>query len=231
MTAHSQTLLLRAALLAALFAVAPAEAQAPKGGPAAVRIAATRFHADRAIGYARYSHDGKRIVGYAGSTLYVWDSEDGSLIRKIDTKLEPLKDPARRRERELAFAMHPKETRVACGGLKDGKIHLQVWDFETAKVVAEKASRWDALKVLAWTPDGTRLLERSNDHWQNPTAWKLIVRNGKLDEVHAHDLPANFSEWSTVMQPAPDNKHAVLWQSRQHPTVFDLDSGTAVRTI
>ena len=33
------------------------------------------------------------------------------------------------------FAAHPKETRVAIGGIRGGRTVLQVWDYETGKLV------------------------------------------------------------------------------------------------
>jgi WD40 repeat protein len=196
-----------------------------------VRFGATRFRADRPVSDARFSADGKRVVGCVGGTLYVWDARDGSLLRTIDTKLEELDDPTKHGEKWLAFAVHPKEDRVACGGIRGGKTVLQVWDFGPGKLVAEKASPCDAMKALAWTPDGRRLLERANVGWLQATGWKLIVRDGTLAEVRSHDLPTGFGKWSTVMLPLPGSEQVILWQSGREPAVIDLDSGTAVRTL
>ncbi|AMV29611.1 ECF RNA polymerase sigma factor SigE [Gemmata sp. SH-PL17] len=195
------------------------------------RIGSPRFRAAGPIDDARYSADGKRVVGHAGSTLYVWDAGTGALLRTIDTKLELLDDPTKHGKKELAFAMHPKESRVACGGARDDKTHLQIWDIETGKIIAEKTSSCDALKSLAWTPDGKQLLERANVGWEKPTGWKLIVRDDKLEVARSHDLPDSFGEWSTVMHPLPGSKQAILWQSGREPTVFDLESGEVVRTL
>jgi RNA polymerase sigma factor (sigma-70 family) len=203
----------------------------PLPSGARARLGTTRFRADRPIQDARFSADGKRLVAFAGGTLYVWKAGDGSLLRTIPTKLEPLDDPTRYGEIAFAFAVHPRASRVACGGVKDGKAHLQLWDFETGEAVAEQASRCDALKTLAWTPDGKRLLERANLGWDKPTGWKLVVRDDKLAVLHTHDLPNKFGEWSTVMLPMPDGKQAILWQGGREPTLFDLDSGAAVRTF
>ena len=167
----------------------------------------------------------------AGGILFVWKASDGSLLRRIDTKLGPLDDPTKHGERELAFAVHPKASRIACGGTKDGKTYLQIWNFETGEAVAEKASSCDALKILAWTPDGKRLLERANIEWDKPTGWKLIVRDDQLAVLRSHDLPNEFGEWSTVMLPLPDSRQAILWQSGREPTLFDLESGAVARTI
>jgi RNA polymerase sigma factor (sigma-70 family) len=242
---HAKSVLLVAAGVAALglgiFQVLPTSAQPPKGGgapaadkveqPAQTRFGGGRFRAARAINDARYSPDGRLIVGISGSMVYVWDAGDGSVVRTIDTKLGLPDDPTKRDEPELAFAVHPKERRVACGGVQDGKTYLWVWDYATGKFLAETESAYDALKVLAWTPDGTRLLERANVGWEKPTAWKLIVRDASLAEVRAHDLPKDFGESATVMHPLPGNKEVILWQGGRDPTVVDLESGAVVRTI
>ncbi|HEV3436747.1 MAG TPA: hypothetical protein VG122_05270, partial [Gemmata sp.] len=157
----------------------------------------------------------------------------GSLLRTIDTKLGVLNDPTKHYESDkcLAFAVNPRQTRVACGGVKEGKTHLQIWDFETGKLVAEKDSSCDALKVLAWTPDGGRLLERANVGWEKPTAWNLIVHDDKLKEMQSHNLPDKFGDWTTLMCPLPGGKEAILWQERREPTIFNLESGEVVRTL
>jgi RNA polymerase sigma factor (sigma-70 family) len=245
MTTAMKAVLLVAAGVAALgLGVAPSlhtPAQPPPGeqrpaeesaaAPVQARIGASRFRASEPVGDACYAPGGKRVIGYAGDTLYVWDAGDGSLLRTVATGLTPLEDPTRHGAKGLAFAAHPTESRVACGGLKGGKTHLQIWDYETGRLVAEKASRCDALKALVWTPDGKRLLERANVGWTNPTGWKLIVRDGSLNELRSHDLPRDFGEWSTVMQPLPGGGEVILWQSNREPTVFDLVSGEVVRTL
>ena len=120
---------------------------------------------------------------------------------------------------------------MAVGGVRDGKAVLQVWDFESGKSLAETTSPCEALKLLAWTPDGTRLLERANGRREKNDVWRLIVRDSQLKEVRSHDLPADFSEWATLMLPLPGSQEAILWQSDRDPTVFDLDTGRAVRTV
>jgi RNA polymerase sigma factor (sigma-70 family) len=219
----------------------PTSAQPPKDPPkpavekvetpVLARFGSTRFRADEPLTDARFSSDGKRIVGFAGGRLYVWNVPEGSLVRTIDTGLQPLDDPSKHDERVLIMAVHPKEPRVAIGGARDGKAILQVWDFESGKRVAEQASPYAALKLIAWTPDGTRLLERSNSRWEKPDAYKLIVRDAHLKEVRNHDLPANFGEWGTLMLPMPGNAEVLLWQSARQPTVFDLETGREVRTL
>jgi RNA polymerase sigma factor (sigma-70 family) len=207
--------------------------RAPENVSAPVQacIGSSRFRASATIGDARYAPGGKRVVGYAGGTLYVWDAGDGSLVRKMDTGLGPLDDSTRIEEKWLAFAANPKDSRIACAGVKDGKTYLQIWDYETGRMVAEKASSCDALKALAWTPDGKRLLERANVGRTKPTQWKLIVRDGNLAEQHCHDLPKDFGEWATVMHPLPGGRHVILWQENWEPAVFDVASGAVVRTL
>jgi RNA polymerase sigma factor (sigma-70 family) len=205
---------------------------------------AGRFRANAPVGDARYSHDGKRIVGYAGPTLYVWDAADGTLVRTMQTKIGGLPEPGWPYERDRAFAMHPKKPLVAFGGVRDDKTVLQVCDFEAGKLVAEAVSPWRALRVLAWTPDGTRLLERTADRWdqrgpnvgggfQPDNKSRLIVRDGELKELRRHELPrAKYGEDSSVqMCPLPNSKEMLHWQSGTDPTIFDLDTGREVRPV
>jgi RNA polymerase sigma factor (sigma-70 family) len=204
---------------------------------------AGRFRADAPVGDARYSHNGKRIVGYAGSTLYVWDANDGSLLRTMDTKLAGLPDPGWPYERDRAFAMHPNKPLVALGGVREGKTVLQVWDFDAGKMVAETNSPWQALRVLAWTTDGTRLLERTAIRWDqvpnnlrgfgpNNISW-LIVRDSDLKDLRRHQLPrSKYGEDHTVlMHPLPNGKEVLLWQSGTDPTIYDLGNGREVRPL
>jgi RNA polymerase sigma factor (sigma-70 family) len=244
--ANVKTVMLAAALGAAALGLGaalnpPTSAQPPKDPPrpavekvetpVLTRFGATRFRADEPLTDARFSADGKQIVGCTSGRLYVWNAADGSLLRTIDTGLQQLDDPARRDDRESVLAVHPKESRVAVGGARDRKAILQVWDFETGKRLAETTSPCEALQLIAWTPDGTRLLERSNDRWVKPDAYKLIVRDANLKDVRNHDLPANFGEWGTLMLPLPGNAEVILWQSGRQPTVFDLQTGREVRTL
>jgi RNA polymerase sigma factor (sigma-70 family) len=218
-----------------------AEKPDPKPAPAPSHLGTTRFRAEMAIGDARYSADGKRIVGHAGGTIYVWDAVEGTIVRKIDSKLHGLVDTSRPgggasladiQAAGLFFlAIHPKANRVAFGGATNGKTHLQIWDFETGKVIAEKPCDLPAMRALAWTPDGKSLLERSDTDWESPTICKLTVRDNKLDEIHAHELPKTANRM-TVVYPLPDSKQAIIWQSKgAPPTVYDLESGKATRTF
>jgi len=204
---------------------------------------AGRFRANALVGDARYSHDGKRIVAFAGSTLYVWDANDGSLLRTMDTKIGGLPEPGWPYERDRAFSTHPKKPLVAFGGIRDDKTVLQVWDFEAGKLVAETVSAYAGLRVLAWTPDGTRLLERTADDWDQSRSKalgairkntsRLIVRDGELNELRRHELPrAKYGENSSVqMCPLPNSKEVLHWQSGTDPTIFDLDTGREVRPV
>jgi WD40 repeat protein len=206
---------------------APAEGDAP----VLARIHGSRFRVAEPVGDGRYAPGGKRVVGCAGGTLYVWDAGDGSLLRTMATGLAPLDDPARIEGKWLAFAAHPTASRIACGGVKDGKTYLQVWDYETGRRITEKPSTCDALKALAWTLDGNRLLERANVGWTTPTAWKLIVRDANLDVVRSLDVPHDSRGWPTVMRPLPGGAEVILWQGQRDPTVLDLASGAVVRTL
>jgi RNA polymerase sigma factor (sigma-70 family) len=221
---------------------APAKMDSPGASPdLAQRLGTTRFRAEQTIGDARFSADGKRIVGHAGGTIYVWDAVEGTILRKIDTKMQGLVDTSRPggggglADIQVAglfvLAIHPKANRVAFGGAKNGKTHLQIWDFETGQALAEKLCDLPALKALAWTPDGKSLLERSDTEWETPTR-KLIVRDDKLDEIRSHELPKGTFDRLTAVYPLPDSKQAIIWQSKgELPTVYDLESGKATRTF
>ncbi|HEX3150368.1 MAG TPA: sigma-70 family RNA polymerase sigma factor, partial [Gemmataceae bacterium] len=212
--------------------------------PALVTFGAGRFTANAPIGDARYSSDGKRIVGYAGSTLYVWDANDGSLLRTMDTKISGLPEPGWPYERDRPFTAHPKEPLVAVGGIRDDKTLLQLWNFETGKLVAETASSCWGLRVLAWTPDGSRLLERTADRWnrrgqndiggfQPDNKSRLIVRDRELKELRRHELPrGKYGEDNSIlMHPLPNGKEVLLWQSGTDPTIFDVDTGKEIRPL
>ncbi len=196
-----------------------------------VRIGTSRFRAEQTITDARYSADGKKIVGCAGAKLYVWDAVSGDLRRVLDTKLELLADPTKHGKQELAFAVHPKKSLVACGGIKDGKTYLQIWNFETGERVAEAASTCSALKLLAWTPGGDALVERANIGWVDPGTQRLLVCNEKLKEIGTFDLPAKLNHWSSVMTPLPGDKQILLWHGQSEPFIYDIEFGNMRGTI
>jgi RNA polymerase sigma factor (sigma-70 family) len=196
------------------------------------QLGSTKFRADSDIRDARYSSDGKKIIGYGGNKLYVWDAQSGELLRKIDTKLEIDPDLASFEDEGTSFVVHPKVNRIACGGRKEGKTILQIWDYGSGKLLVEKPSNCDELKRLAWTADGKRLLERINVGWKEmATGWKLIVRNDQLEELHSHDLPKSEHFWRPLLVPLPNNKEVVLWQNNQQPIILDLESGATVLAI
>ena len=204
----------------------PAEkTSAPVEQPMLARIGTNRFRADYPIDDARFSPDGKSIVGCAGGNLFVWNSSDGQLVRRIDTGLGFLDNPSAHMGKTFAFAINPKKNEVACGGSKDGHTVLQVWDFETGKKIAEATSSCEALKALAWTLEGGLLLERADDAWNHPSSFKLIVLDGKLKERNAFDLPAGLISYSSVMQPLPGGKQVLLWHGRSEPMIFDIEFG------
>jgi len=205
---------------------------------------ASQFAANAPVGDARYSSDGKRIIGYAGSTLYVWDANDGSLVRTMDTKINGLPEPGWPSERDRAFAVHPKKPLVAFGGIRDDKTVLQVWNFETGKLVGETISSCRGLRVLAWTTDGTNLLERTADRWDqggqnNPGGGfqpdnksRLIVRDLELKELRRHELPrSKYGDYSVLMHPLPNGKEVLHWQNGSDPIIYDLDTGKEVRPL
>jgi RNA polymerase sigma factor (sigma-70 family) len=203
--------------------------------PAVAQVGATRFRASAPIGDARYSADGKRIVGYASGTIYVWNPVDGSLVRSIDTKLQPLDDPARRDRHVMGFAVHPKKPLVAIGGTRDlaapnknANAVLQVWDFESGQRLGELAALSN-LKVLAWTPDGERLLGRATTGIDPKTTGVLLVGDILLSSrtMKSYWLPAlSGGQYAPQMLPLPGNDEVILWQNGGLPTVFSLKTTT-----
>lgn len=195
-----------------------------------MRIGTPRFRADGRIGGARYSPDGKRIVACAGTSLYVWDAKEGNLLRRIETGLELLDDPRMDDDVSLAFAVHPKENWMTCGGVKDGKAHLQTWDIESGKRIAEKPTRHNALKALAWTPEGEHLLERVDQGWHEPAECRLNVRGRDLGEIRSLELSKDFGN-SRLLVPLPGGREAFLGRWGAPSAVLDLETGTTVRTL
>src|SRR5204863_8180037 len=102
---------------------------------------------------------------------------------------------------------------------------------------------WRARRGLAWTPDGTRLLERTAIRWEhdqsnmygyqlNNISW-LIVRDSELKELRRHQLPRGKygEDHSVQMHPLPNGKQMLHWQSGTDPTIYDLDTGKEVRPL
>lgn len=224
----------------------PKDADQPviEKAPALATFGAGKFTANAMVGDARYSSDGKQIVAFAGNTLYVWDANDGSLVRTMDTKISGLPNPGWPYERDRAFTVNTKKSLVAIGGVRDDKTILQVWNFETGKLITELASPYRGLRVLAWTTDGTRLLERTADRWdergpnvgggfQPDNKSRLVVRDSELKELKSNALPrSKYGEDHTVqMHPLPNGKEVLHWQNGTDPTIYDIDSGREVRPL
>lgn len=202
------------------------------------RIGSTRFRAEEKIDEARYSADGKRIVGRTGAILYVWDAQNGTVLNKIDTGLdwtsvEPLElEDADQRFRDwnFCFDLHPESDRVVCGGWRNEKIVLQVWDAKRGERLAEKETPLTYLRRLAWTPDGKRILGQMPRQLHDTNGERISVYDERLAVIRSHDIPSDRFYPNFAIAPHPDNKRFALL-SANPLTIFDIETGAVVRKI
>ncbi|KAG1875848.1 WD40-repeat-containing domain protein [Suillus subluteus] len=127
-----------------------------------------------------WSRDGRRVLsGSSDGTTKQWDVEIGEAF------LEPIMTRSEYSQ-VLAAVYSPDTTLIATGGRGyDGswtgapvESSIKIWDTKTCELVATLKGHMDAVRCLAWTPDGKTLISGSFDNsimtW-NTAKWEQIA--------------------------------------------------------
>ncbi len=102
------------------------------------------------LGWAGYSKDGRRCLVWAKPKYYLWDLENGKLLRALDPGVEVTSGDWSQDGRLVAV----------CGA--DGS--AQVWDLETGKRVLDPMQHEQQLRYPKISPDNRWLCTRGSDN-------------------------------------------------------------------
>ncbi len=155
----------------------------PEG--ALVRLGGNRFTVLHQLQSVEFSGDGKELRAWDGHTLYRWEFPSGRPLGRagLPREVSPNGHP-------FGYtALSPREARVAWIRFHDNKERLQVWDFDSKKLVLDCDATLDNADLdyagLAWNDDATRLLAVINDKrlhvydMEGKLAEKLKVQDAK----------------------------------------------------
>jgi WD40 repeat protein len=158
------------------------------------------FQGGTRVDLLRVSADGRRIVTVAYDTAQVWDALSGKpLGSQIRHEQEPI----------TTAAFSPDGRLLAVGSIWDSSARL--WDYAEGKPVGPLLSHNDALRTVAFSPDGKWLLTSSDDRtarlWDTATGRQVGMPFQHPERVNA----ASFSPDGRRIITACDDATARVW--------------------
>jgi WD40 repeat protein len=160
----------------------------PLPEPAMLRLGSTAFRTDTEAtdGTLLYSADGRRLVGLNHQAVYVWDADNGKLLRRI---ARPMSEIAKR------VILSPDGKLLAADS--DRKA-VQFWNLDTGETVAQLIDE-DGVRppVPGFLADGTPVYLHTKD------TEVLLLEARSKKELHRfkHRTPGNF-----FVEIVPDGK-------------------------
>lgn len=158
-----------------------------------------------------FSPDGSRLgVAMDGLSIWVWDTESGSLLRKL---------APRHQSSIFRIAFSPDNTLLASGG--DDNLAL-LWDTATGNCLAELVGHTDGVSGIDFSPDGGRLVSGSVNGMVR--IWDCRDGSNFLDIQPPSGNAWNPSQvvWRTLF--TPDGKRVVA-SIDQLVRIFDAQTG------
>jgi WD40 repeat protein len=125
-----------------------------------------------------FGADGKNLIAWGGSTAQVWDAAAGRLLFTVGSTARH------------AYALSANNELVATGSA-DGTV--RVWDAR-GRLLARLVAHHQAIKRLAFSADGSRLLAQSEDGFAS--LWDLHLETRSPDEIVR--LAERFTRWRVV---------------------------------
>jgi WD40 repeat protein len=135
------------------------------------------FNAGKDVEYAAYSPDGGRILAGVGSSVMMWNADNGQLLRNI---------AAPSSYSVYVVAWSPDGKRFAYNDLRN----IKVCDAYTGQELWTLTGHKNTIRALVWSPDGRRLVSGSEDSaikvWDPATGWETkTLPNGHTATVRA----------------------------------------------
>jgi WD40 repeat protein len=142
---------------------------------------------------ARFTADGKTLVGTSGRVLHRWDAATGE-------PLSPEVHDAGHFAELKAVAVSPNGKRVATAS-HDGRI--RVWDAATGKPLSTFAGDVGTSGNLEFSPDGKAVYATLKDR-RRLARWDAVT--GKLEREYAPDPKFKEDRWVGGLHLSPDGK-------------------------
>eukprot|EP00741_Cyanophora_paradoxa_P018180 tig00021038_g17553.t1 len=153
--------------------------------------------------------DGKRAVSGSLHTLWVWDLETGSELRRLTGH-----------EKDVWSVAITPDGKRAVSGSEDETV--RVWDLDSGAELRVLVGHKRSVRAVAISPDGTRVLSGSKDKtlrvWDLESGAELRVITGHEDRVFALAF-------------LPDGKLALSGSGDKTLRLWDLESGAELQCL
>ncbi|HEV2660660.1 MAG TPA: NB-ARC domain-containing protein, partial [Ktedonobacteraceae bacterium] len=180
-----------------------------------------RAHSGRWVGrelpigirHVTWSLDGTRLIGTGdGSTVYVWDALDGSLLQQL----------AGHQGISTCLAWSADGTQLASGGRSRGNGSLLVWDVQHGECRLDLLTQVEVISAVAWSPQGDMLI--SGDSEGKLCWWDMS--SGECVRVHA----AHQGKVQSLKR-SPDGRWLASCGDDGAIMLWDLRSGEQLQTM
>jgi WD40 repeat protein/serine/threonine protein kinase len=151
------------------------------------------------------SPDGKLLAVPCGSTVALFDPQDGRLVRTLTGHNGMV----------YTVAFHPDSKHLA-GGNWDGDHTIHLWDVETGRIVQSFRGHTNMINGLAFTRDGSRLASAGADNvarvWDTATGKALLTLEG-------------HENWVRSVCFSPDDRRIITGGRDLSVRVWDAETG------
>ncbi len=165
------------------------------------------------IRHVTWSQDGTRLIGTGdGSTVYVWDAREGTLLQQL----------VGHQGIATCLAWSSDGTRLASGGRSRGHGSLLVWDVQQGKRILDLVEQVEVISAVVWSHDGKILM--SGDSEGKLCWWD--VASGKCVRVRA----AHQGKVQSLKR-SPDGDRLASCGDDGAIMFWDLHSGEHLQTL
>src|SRR5262249_36391317 len=172
-----------------------------------------------------FSPDGRRFAAASlDGTVTLCDAHSGTKLGTLQEKAGPV----------YGVAFHPDPVRNALPSAHhDGTV--KVWDLTTGKILLDIPAHNDAVRGVAYSPDGRLLASAGGRDQQDNNIGVWETATGNAIHHHLHAGPGSFV-WSVAF--SPDGRHLAATTGRHPPAttgfqnvLWDAATGQKLRPI